>query len=105
MITGVIMPCWAWVAALNALQNSMMFTPRWPNAGPTGGVGFACPAGVCNLISPITFFAIFRRPFPLVPFDLHELELHRRRSPKDADEDSDFFFFGAGLFDEPIAIS
>ena len=24
-----------------ALQNSMMFTPRCPKAGPTGGAGFA----------------------------------------------------------------
>ena len=29
------------VCALNALQNSMMFTPCWPNAGPTGGLGLA----------------------------------------------------------------
>src|SRR6204780_3030945 len=40
----------AWVCALNALQNSMMFTPCWPNAGPTGGLGLAWPAGICSLI-------------------------------------------------------
>src|ERR1700688_2807485 len=40
----------AWVCALNALQNSMMFTPCWPNAGPTGGLGFAWPAGICSLM-------------------------------------------------------
>src|ERR1035437_4901398 len=28
-----------WVWALNALQNSMIFKPRWPNAGPIGGDG------------------------------------------------------------------
>ena len=33
------------VWALNALQNSMMFRPRWPSAGPMGGEGFALPAG------------------------------------------------------------
>ena len=26
----------SFVAALNALQNSMMLTPRWPKAGPIG---------------------------------------------------------------------
>src|SRR5437868_6240851 len=46
------------VCALNALQNSMMLTPCWPSAGPTGGAGFACPPGICSLISVITFFAM-----------------------------------------------
>ena len=36
--------------ASNALQNSMMVTPRWPSAGPIGGEGFAAPAGTCNLM-------------------------------------------------------
>ena len=31
------------VWALNALQNSMMLRPRWPSAGPIGGLGFALP--------------------------------------------------------------
>ena len=48
-------PC---VEALNALQNSMMFTPCWPSAGPTGGLGFACPAGICSFTYACTFFAI-----------------------------------------------
>ena len=38
------------VAALKALQNSMMFSPRWPRAGPMGGDGFAAPAGTVSLI-------------------------------------------------------
>src|SRR5713226_5733835 len=46
------------VFALNALQKSMMFTPCWPSAGPTGGAGVAFPAGICSLTCPITFFAI-----------------------------------------------
>jgi hypothetical protein len=45
--TGIGMPgsrfC---VAALNSLQNCMMFKPRWPSAGPTGGEGLAFPAGI-----------------------------------------------------------
>src|SRR5919205_2453284 len=46
------------VCALNALQNSMMFTPCWPSAGPTGGAGLAWPPGIWSLISVRTFFAI-----------------------------------------------
>ena len=48
--TGMIVPASCWVWALNALQNSMMLTPCWPSAGPTGGAGFAAPAGICSLI-------------------------------------------------------
>src|SRR5438309_11602839 len=50
------LPRWFSVAALYALQNSMMLTPCWPSAGPTGGAWFACPAWICSLISPTTFF-------------------------------------------------
>src|SRR6202521_4926632 len=55
-----------WVCALNALQNSMMLRPRWPNAGPIGGEGFAAPAGTCNFRKPVTFFAMSHslRPRP-----------------------------------------
>ena len=58
--TGMIVPppAWSCVCALNALQNSMMFTPCWPSAGPTGGAGFAAPAGTCSLIIVRTFLAI-----------------------------------------------
>src|SRR6266540_3415725 len=105
------------VCALNALQNSMMFRPRWPSAGPIGGLGFALPAGTCNLMNPTTFFAIFRscvgssgrysrppqlRPDRHVPvlfrrakrggissfFHLREIELHRRRASEDSDRHS-----------------
>src|ERR687883_188746 len=59
MITGIGMPgsifC---VAALNCLQNSMMFTPCWPSAGPTGGDGFAFAAGICSLTYACTFLAM-----------------------------------------------
>src|SRR5579872_868978 len=51
IVTGIGMPfSWSWVLALNALQNSMMFRPRWRNAGPIGGDGLAAPAGTCNLM-------------------------------------------------------
>src|SRR5438270_13795463 len=57
--TGIGMPgSMFWVKALNSFTNAMMFRPRWPSAGPTGGDGFALPAGICNLIYPTIFFAI-----------------------------------------------
>src|SRR4029079_1314519 len=59
MTTGIGAPFSIfWVCALKALQNSMMFRPRWPSAGPIGGEGFAAPAGTCNFRYPVTFFAI-----------------------------------------------
>src|SRR5690348_14568246 len=54
----MIVPASLCVWALNALQNSMMFTPCWPSAGPTGGAGFAAPAGICSLIMVRTLRAI-----------------------------------------------
>src|SRR6266404_9223477 len=48
--TGRMSPACFWVAALNSLQNAMMLIPRGPSAVPTGGAGFACPAGICNLM-------------------------------------------------------
>src|SRR6476660_649943 len=50
------LPRWASVAALYALTNSMMLTPCWPRAGPTGGAGVAAPAWICSLMKPETFF-------------------------------------------------
>src|ERR1700720_2033451 len=47
------------VAAFTALQTSMMLSPRCPSAGPIGGEGFALPAGTCNLMIPMIFFAIY----------------------------------------------
>src|SRR5215208_4208667 len=52
----MIVPASCWVCALKALQNSMMLTPCWPRAGPTGGAGVAAPAWICSLMKPETFF-------------------------------------------------
>src|SRR4029079_14443980 len=68
--TGVMRPFWSAVCALNALQNSMMFTLCWPSAGPTGGAGLAWPPGIWSLMSVSTFFAI---SIPLVEL-LHVVE-------------------------------
>jgi hypothetical protein len=46
MTTGIGVPfSICAVLALKALQNSMMFKPRCPSAGPIGGEGLAAPAG------------------------------------------------------------
>src|SRR5436853_5056833 len=59
MTTGIGIPFSIFaVAALNCLQKSMMARPRWPSAGPIGGEGLAAPAGTCNLMYPVIFFAI-----------------------------------------------
>src|SRR3954468_4992053 len=50
------LPRCASVAALYCLQNSMMLTPCWPSAGPTGGAGVAAPALIWSLIRPAIFF-------------------------------------------------
>src|SRR5437016_3855326 len=69
------------VCALKALQNSMMFTPCWPSAGPTGGAGFAWPPGIWSLMSVRTFLAMSVELLHLV-----ECELHRNLALEDVDE-------------------
>src|SRR5690625_3552091 len=58
------------VAALYALQNSMMLTPCAPSAGPTGGAGLAAPASICSLIKPVAFFVFLgaiELPLSVIP--------------------------------------
>src|SRR4051794_41898354 len=54
--TGTTWPRWASVAALYCLQNSMMLTPCWPSAGPTGGAGGGGPGVVWGFVRPAGFF-------------------------------------------------
>src|SRR5438477_115779 len=70
------------VCALKALQNSMMLTPCWPSAGPTGGAGLAWPPGIWSLISVRTFFAMTSIQF----LDLVERELDRDLPLEDVDQ-------------------
>src|SRR6266511_518820 len=56
--TGRMSPACFWVAALNSLQNAMILTPRGPNAVPTGGAGFAWPAGIWSLMCATTSLAM-----------------------------------------------
>src|SRR5256885_5581178 len=79
MTTGMTIPPWSRVAALYSLQKAMILTPCWPSAGPTGGAGLAWPAGICNLIWAVIFFAINA----LCLFDLPILQFHRRVAAED----------------------
>src|SRR5689334_16567983 len=85
------MPAWACVRALKFLQKSMMLTPAWPKAGPTGGAGVAAPALICSLIIPVIFFAIGRIPLGTLPgldlLDLREVELDRGLAAEDGHHD------------------
>src|SRR3989304_2093392 len=56
--TGMMVPSCPWVWALKDLQNSMMLTPCWPRAGPTGGAGLACPPGIWSLMRVRIFLAM-----------------------------------------------
>src|SRR5207342_1264944 len=53
---GMIIPRCASVAALYALQKSMMLMPCGPSAVPTGGAGVACPAGIWIFTIAASFF-------------------------------------------------
>src|SRR5918992_3642639 len=78
----MIVPVSCWVCALNCLQNSMMFTPCWPSAGPTGGAGLACPPGTWSLMRVRTLRAIW-----LDLLDLVEADLDRGLPTEDRHED------------------
>src|SRR2546428_8308152 len=67
----------------------MMLTPCWPSAGPTGGEGFALPAGIWSLTTACIFFIEKRPPprHPSEPLDLVVLELNRRRPAEHRHDD------------------
>src|SRR5438034_1520758 len=77
--TGRMSPSCDPVCALNPLQNSMMLTPCWPSAGPTGGEGLALPAVICSFTIAWTFFAMSE------PLDLVVLEFDGREPAEDRD--------------------
>src|SRR4051812_10286356 len=87
----MIRPCCPAVRALKFFTKSMMLTPAWPSAGPTGGAGVAAPAGICNFTIPMTFFAIILSGSLLRPssdlLHLREVQLDRRLPAKDRDHD------------------
>src|SRR5436190_8344817 len=89
------------VCALNVLQNSMMLTPCWPSAGPTGGAGFACPPGIWSLITVRTFLAIASS----VQFlDLVEGQLDRDLPLEDVDEHLELLLVAVHVHDLAVEV-
>src|SRR5436305_12278560 len=87
MTTGMIRPDCDAVRALKFFTKSMVFTPAWPNAGPTGGAGVAAPAGIWSFTIPMTFFAMISSRPPLNLLHLREVQLDRRLPAEDRDHD------------------
>src|SRR5215831_6706219 len=96
--TGRMIPSCALVWALKPLQNSMMLTPCWPRAGPTGGEGFAFPAGIWSLTIAWTFFAMSE------PFDLVVLEFHGREPAEDGHHHLELAALGVEIVDGALEI-
>src|SRR5216684_193236 len=92
-------PGWSLVTALNSLQKPMMLTPCWPSAGPTGGDGFAFPAGICSLIVVTTFLAMMLR---LLYLD--EVELDRRGAPEDRHQHADLRLVRIDAVDHAVEV-
>src|SRR5438045_615595 len=100
------------VAALNSLQNAMMFTPRGPRAVPTGGAGLACPAGICSLIWATISLAILERVCSRdlgadgsAAFDLPVFQFHRRGATENSDRNAQLATFGIDFFNDTGLIS
>src|SRR5947199_813070 len=87
------------VCALNALQNSIMLTPCCPSAGPTGGAGFACPPGICSLISVRTFLAISVQLLHLV-----EGQLDGNLALEDVDQHLELLLVGVDVHDLAVEV-
>src|SRR3954451_8617452 len=96
--TGTTLPRCASVAALYCLQNSMMLTPCWPSAGPTGGAGVAAPALICSLIRPAIFFFGGMSASSDLRY-LAERELDRRLPAEDGHKDLQSLGLGVDLVD------
>src|SRR3954470_6587744 len=97
------------VAALYALQNSMMLTPCWPSAGPTGGAGVAAPALIWSLMTAVnrflggmsSFFSAGRF-WPRAGSDLRDLverQLDGRLAAEDGHQHLQLLLLGVDLVD------
>src|SRR6266700_2921992 len=86
---------WA-VCALNALQNSMMLTPCWPSAGPTGGAGVAEPPGHWSFTLTLSSFAMSDG------LHLPVFEFHRGRPAEDRHDDAHEALGGDRLVDDAV---
>src|SRR5262245_32232064 len=76
----------------------MMLTPCCPSAGPTGGEGFAFPAGICSFTIAWTFFAMSE------PFDLVVLEFHGSQPPEDRHHDLQLAALGVEIVDRSLEV-
>src|SRR3954452_1553032 len=121
--TGVMRPFWSAVCALYALQNSMMLTPCWPRAGPTGGAGVAAPALIWSLMTAVNRFLGGMTSFYVTGWngpgagsrpersegwgapgssnlaDLVERQLDRRLAAEDRDQHLQLLLLGVDLVD------
>src|SRR5712664_910311 len=91
-------PSWLLVWALKPLPNSMMLTPCWPRAGPTGGDGLAFPAVICSFTIAWTFFAM------LEPLHLVVLELDGREAPEDRHHDLELAALRVEVVDRALEV-
>src|SRR5688500_5302577 len=96
--TGTTMPRWDSVCALYCLQNSMMFTPCWPSAGPTGGAGVAAPALIWSLMTAASFF-LGGMTDSLDLRDLVVRQLDRGLPAEDGDQHLELLVVGVDLAD------
>src|SRR5438128_2085811 len=114
------------VASLYWRQNSMMLTPCWPSAVPTGGAGVAWPARICSLTFARTFLRGRLAPVALMPctscgaigpaasrdrcscgsdlLDLVEAKLDRRLPVEDVDEDLELALVEVDLADRAVEV-
>src|SRR5215218_2775934 len=107
--TGMTLPRCDSVAALYALQNSMMLTPCWPSAGPTGGAGVAAPALIWSLMTAVnrflggmTSFFSAGQFWPRTGSDLRDLgerQLDGRLAAEDGDQHLQLLLLGVDLVD------
>src|ERR1700737_102234 len=104
---GITMPRWFSVAALYALQKSMMLMPCGPSAVPTGGAGVACPAGIWILTTAANrFFATACAPLSsrLQLRDLAELELDRGLTSEDVHKHLELRAVDVDLADRAVEV-
>src|SRR5688572_30576698 len=115
-------PAYCCVASLYCLQKSMMLTPCWPRAVPTGGAGVAWPALIWSFTAARIFFfdaiphhllrsqRLRTRPASLPHVDRSDLrdlvegQLDRRLPVEDVDQDLQPRLVGVDLVDRAVEV-
>src|SRR3989304_357525 len=105
--TGMTVPSWAAVFSLKLLQNSIILTPCWPRAGPTGGEGVPWPAGICNLTTAVTFLAMRSLPYPggSGPLHLKKVQFKGGGTAEDADHDPHLALVWSNLLHHAVEVN